>query len=226
LRRCRHTWRDDRVEAPWFLHNLGCLALDQGDYAAARDWLTQGLTSRSEYDSLGFVHALAEFATLAAAQGLPEAALRLAGATAALTQRTGIVVQPNERRRYDRWLATARQALGEEVAAAAWAEGQQMRLGQAVAYAQAPGEPAAATVRASAQPQHDQAYDQLTPRQREVATLIARGHSNRQIGDALVITERTVAAHVEHILNKLGFASRTQIGVWASEHGLLASSSA
>ena len=48
----------------------------------------------------------------------------------------------------------------------------------------------------------------------------------RQIGDALVITERTVAAHVEHILTTLEFTSRTQIGVWASEHGLLVSHSA
>ena len=62
--------------------------------------------------------------------------------------------------------------------------------------------------------------DQLTVRQREVAALIAQGRSNRQIGEVLVITERTVAAHVEHTLNKLGFASRTQIGVWAAEHGL------
>ena len=68
---------DDRVEAPWLLHNLGSLALDQGDYAAARAWLTQGLTSRSEYDNPGFVQALAEFATLASAEGLPEAALRI-----------------------------------------------------------------------------------------------------------------------------------------------------
>jgi len=35
-----------------------------------------------------------------------------------------------------------------------------------------------------------------------------------------VITDRTVAARVEHIVNKLGFVSRTQIGVWAAEHGL------
>jgi len=116
------------------MHNLGCLAFDQEDYAAARDWLTQGLTWRSAYDNLGFVHALAEFATLAAAEGLPETALRLAGATAALTQRTGIVVQHSELGRYERWLATARQALREEVAAAAWAEGQEMPLGQAIGY--------------------------------------------------------------------------------------------
>jgi non-specific serine/threonine protein kinase len=217
---------DDRVEAPWLLHNLGCLALDEGDYAAAREWLTQGLTSRSEYDSLGFVHALAEFAALAAAERLPEAALRLEGATAALTQRTGIVVQPHERRRCDPWLATARQALGDEAAAAAWEDGRQMRLAEAIGYAQSPHELAAVTCPASPQPEHHQTREQLTPRQREVAALIARGHSNRQIGKALVITERTVAAHVEHILNKLEFASRTQIGVWASEHGLLVSSNA
>ena len=55
----------------------------------------------------------------------------------------------------------------------------------------------------------------------EVATLIARGLTNRQIAEELVVTERTVAAHVEHILNKLDFASRTQIGVWAAEQRLL-----
>jgi DNA-binding NarL/FixJ family response regulator len=65
----------------------------------------------------------------------------------------------------------------------------------------------------------------LSPREREVAGLVARGLSNAQIAEQLVIGQRTVAAHVEHILNKLGFASRTQVGVWAAEHGLLAPSS-
>ncbi len=204
------------------MHNLGCLAFDQEDYAAARDWLTQGLTWRSAYDNLGFVHALAEFATLAAAEGLPETALRLAGATAALTQRTGIVVQHSELGRYEGWLATARQALREEVAAAAWAEGHQMRLDQAVAYALMPHEIVAASTRT--EPRPAQTFGQLTLRQREVAALIAQGRSNRQIGEALVITQRTVAAHIEHILNKLDFVSRTQIGVWAAAHGLVVSS--
>jgi DNA-binding NarL/FixJ family response regulator len=63
----------------------------------------------------------------------------------------------------------------------------------------------------------------LTAREREVAALIARGLTNRQISDQLVITERTVATHIEHILEKLDFASRTQIGVWAAENGLRSS---
>lgn len=60
----------------------------------------------------------------------------------------------------------------------------------------------------------------LSPREREVAVLLGQGLSNRQIAQRLVVTERTVAAHIEHILDKLGFASRHQVGAWADEHGL------
>jgi predicted ATPase/DNA-binding CsgD family transcriptional regulator len=217
---------DNRSEQPWVLHNLGCLALDQGDHAAARAYLAQSLKLREEHDSVGFVHMLAEFAVLAAAEGLPTSALRLAGVTARLTQQTGIPVQHSERGRYERWLASARQTLGEEVAAAAWAEGQQMHLDQAIAYALSPGEVVATTARPPSVHMAGKPSDPLTPREREVAVQIARGRSNRQIGEALMITDRTVAAHVEHILNKLGFVSRTQIGVWAAQHDLAGSTPA
>jgi len=60
----------------------------------------------------------------------------------------------------------------------------------------------------------------LTPSEREVAVLTYEAAANRQIREVLVITERTVAAHIEHILNELGFVSRTHIDVWAAEHGL------
>jgi DNA-binding CsgD family transcriptional regulator len=60
--------------------------------------------------------------------------------------------------------------------------------------------------------------DLLTRREREVADLLANGSSNRQIAAQLLVTERTVASHVEHILAKLGFSSRTRLGVWAVEH--------
>jgi non-specific serine/threonine protein kinase len=121
---------------------------------------------------------------------------------------------------------TARQALSAEVAAAAWAEGQEMQADQVIGYALATREPVAATAGTGAGPAPAHGSDQLTARQREVAALIARGLSNRQIGRSLVITERTVAAHIEHILNKLGFVSRTQIGVWAAEHGMVVPSTA
>jgi DNA-binding NarL/FixJ family response regulator len=48
--------------------------------------------------------------------------------------------------------------------------------------------------------------------------LIARGLSNRQIADELVISPATAARHVANILAKLGFTSRTQVASWASRH--------
>jgi DNA-binding CsgD family transcriptional regulator len=65
-----------------------------------------------------------------------------------------------------------------------------------------------------------QAFDGLTAREREVAALIAQGCSNRALAETLVVSERTIAKHVENILSKLGFSSRAQIAVWASEKGL------
>ena len=53
--------------------------------------------------------------------------------------------------------------------------------------------------------------DDLTPREREVALLIARGFSNRQIAAELVITQGTAANHVAHIINKLGVANRARV---------------
>jgi DNA-binding CsgD family transcriptional regulator/tetratricopeptide (TPR) repeat protein len=61
----------------------------------------------------------------------------------------------------------------------------------------------------------------LSRREREVATLVARGLTNAQIAERLTITERTAEGHVEHIRNKLGFHSRVQIGAWVA--GALAS---
>ena len=51
--------------------------------------------------------------------------------------------------------------------------------------------------------------------------LIAHGLTNREIAAGLVVTERTAATHIEHILNKLGLRSRAQVAVWAAEQGLL-----
>jgi DNA-binding NarL/FixJ family response regulator len=52
---------------------------------------------------------------------------------------------------------------------------------------------------------------ELTRREQEVARLMALGRTNREIADALVITEGTVEVHVKHILSKLGFRSRAQV---------------
>ncbi|MGH3118624.1 MAG: response regulator transcription factor, partial [Gaiellales bacterium] len=58
------------------------------------------------------------------------------------------------------------------------------------------------------------ARTQLTAREREVAALVANGLSNKEIAEKLVISERTAEGHVERILGKLGFRSRSQIASW------------
>ncbi|HVM00905.1 MAG TPA: AAA family ATPase [Egibacteraceae bacterium] len=58
----------------------------------------------------------------------------------------------------------------------------------------------------------------LTPREGEVAALLAEGLSNRQIAERLYVSERTAETHVQNILMKLGFTSRAQVAAWAARH--------
>ena len=60
----------------------------------------------------------------------------------------------------------------------------------------------------------------LTPRQREIVALIARGRSNADIAKQLVLTNGTVANHVASILQRLDLETRTQIATWAVEEGI------
>lgn len=63
----------------------------------------------------------------------------------------------------------------------------------------------------------DSALVPLTPREREVAELVAQGLTNREIATRLYLSERTAQNHVQHILTKLGLSNRSQIAVWITE---------
>ena len=69
--------------------------------------------------------------------------------------------------------------------------------------------------RPSTGPGREPVVDALTEREMDVLTLIARGMSNREIAQALVIAEKTVKSHVSNILGKLHLADRTQAAVYA-----------
>ncbi|WP_439112603.1 response regulator [Hydrogenophaga sp.] len=79
----------------------------------------------------------------------------------------------------------------------------------------------AETAPAPLEPATGPSPDLLSPREREILLLIARGDSNKLIARALDIAETTVKIHVQHILRKLGLSSRVQAAVYATSRGLV-----
>ncbi|MCW2537671.1 MAG: two component transcriptional regulator, LuxR family [Modestobacter sp.] len=88
---------------------------------------------------------------------------------------------------------------------------------RAVAAGGAPVDPAVARWLWTGLRAHASAGD-LTDREREVLELVRQGHANKSIARRLEITERTVKAHVTHILQRLGVHDRTQAALWAERH--------
>ena len=70
-------------------------------------------------------------------------------------------------------------------------------------------------------PQHTTPASTLTEREREVVQLVAQGKSNREIAEALTISDKTVKAHISNILGKLGVNDRTQMAIYALKNGLV-----
>jgi non-specific serine/threonine protein kinase len=202
------------------LLRLDFFALHQRDLPRASALLREALARLRDGGSLHNVPVgLAGLAGVAAAQGRPERAARLCGAaTAELVRRYGRewMSDPADLADVERVVAAVRATLAEPALGAAWAAGQVVTLEQAIEEALSDEAPPAAV------PRGDGAGGPLTRRELEVAALVARGLSYREVAARLVITPRTAETHVVHILGKLGFASRAQIAAWAVEQGLRA----
>ena len=110
---------------------------------------------------------------------------------------------------YESQASSLRGSTDEKTFAAAWSDGRAMTVEQAVEYALSEAEPKLDVPRlSSADRKRPQA---LTRREREIAELVARDLTNRQIAEVLSISEHTAATHVRSILKKLDLRSRTQI---------------
>lgn len=95
-----------------------------------------------------------------------------------------------------------------------------MGLEEAVEYATSVASPAPSGSPASGDPSTKASPVALTRREEELATLVARGLTNRQIAMKLSISEHTTATHVRSILKKRELSSRSQIAAWITEQGL------
>lgn len=101
-----------------------------------------------------------------------------------------------------------RAALGDEEFESDHAQGYRMSKSSAIDFA-------LETKKSSRQPGRDNVHPMpLTRREREIAELVTQGRTNKEIAEALVIAQRTVEGHVQHILTKLDFTSRAQIAGW------------
>jgi predicted ATPase/DNA-binding CsgD family transcriptional regulator/tetratricopeptide (TPR) repeat protein/DNA-binding XRE family transcriptional regulator len=210
----------ERYGLAYPLEVLGQLAIAEGQLAEARAALRESLQIRHEFgDGSGIADSLESIGALMAASQ-PERAVQLAGAAARIRETIGTRPSPMGRALVDRWIIPLRQVLDAEETSLAWEAGRTTPLDRAIELALAATETLPTRSLRSSTHQGQQ-VTVLSPREQQVAALLAHGLTNREIAVQLVVTERTIAAHIEHVLDKLGFASRHQIGAWAVERGML-----
>jgi DNA-binding CsgD family transcriptional regulator/tetratricopeptide (TPR) repeat protein len=217
----------DRHGIAWSLHTLGTVAQDQGDPMTSRVCWEESLAlSRELGSTLGITNCLVGLARLVASQAQPARAARLLGAAEAHREAIGYVIPPAERAEHEAGVAAVRAALGESPFASAWAAGRALSVEEAVTDAlRADEEPMASAT--SGRPASTSGAAQtalparLTAREVEVLRLIAAGHSNPEIAEALVLSIHTVERHTVNLYAKIGARGRPDAIAFAHRHGLV-----
>lgn len=195
---------------------LGLDAWARGDLTAAMELAHAGLEiQRGFNDHLGAALLLELLAWISTAEDHHERAGRLLGTLRTLWGDLGTelsVFGPNLAEYHAHCEADVLRALGAVGYEKALTEGAVIDgPAQAIAYALVPD--------GVAGPSEPQAVaDVLTGREQQVAALVAQGLTSRRIAAELVLSPRTVDNHVDRILTKLGFSSRTQIAAWWAAH--------
>jgi non-specific serine/threonine protein kinase len=194
------------------LTTLGHARLDQGQTLPALEVFAEAIgRARASGERVRVIRALEGCAGCFSTVD-PDAAVRLAGAVDTQRQALGTVCWPTERRSLDAWLARARTSLGPVAYDAAWSDGRASTLAQALSLTEA----LIVSMQTGPSPAGG-----LSRREQQVASLVARGLTNKQIAAELVVSAATVRSHVEHILTKLDLRSRAQIAAWATQQELV-----
>jgi predicted ATPase/DNA-binding CsgD family transcriptional regulator len=215
------------------LDSLARVVFELGRYEDARRYHSECLAVAQELgDKVNTADALDGFTRLSVAAGHPEQALVLAGAARAIRDRIGYETPKPWRRRLQGSIDAGRAALPSDQAAAAWERGSKLSEQQAVLLAlsqelpvKAPSPAGGGQGGGSPSPLvgEGRGGGPLTPRELEIAALVAAGLSNKQMAQRLKISERTADAHVEHIRTKLDVHSRAQIAAWFAQNSLVLS---
>ncbi len=200
------------------LVHLGGIALAGGDYEGALSLLRESLRLGWESEVTQQIQvSLHGLACVAASQEQPVRAARLWGAVEGMQEDYGVHLMPMALSftDYEGRLKLARSQLDEEAWSGTWEQGKALALERAVEYAlseeEEEHEPPTLVAVPEQQLPTDEPSESLTTREQEVALLVGRGLTNRQIAQELSISEHTVANHVGKILKKLGLRSRAQI---------------
>lgn len=198
-----------RSFALWALSVLRWL---DGDNAGAAAAAKEGLDVRRlvEDEQFGVGLSLESLAWVAAVEQRDQRAARLLGASQRVwhAMHTSLAAFHRLGDFHDQTVASVRSRLGDRAFDAQLQRGLALNAADAVAYAL---ERTTAPAQRTASAPDDSG---LTKREREVAALIAEGLSNREIAARLVVAQRTAEGHVENILSKLGFTSRSQVAGW------------
>jgi predicted ATPase/DNA-binding CsgD family transcriptional regulator len=188
---------------------------EQGDVETAAAQFAESLTLFVDFGDPWFcVVVIESAASLAAATGDVELAVRLLATADTVLGTIGVPLLARCRGRHDEVLAEARAHMGADRFAAVWEEARRIPLRTAVELI--------ASARSPARTDDADAPDGLTARELEVLALVAEGRSDADVAERLVVSLRTVHAHLRSIYRKLDVHSRTAATRYAFEHGLAA----
>jgi len=205
------------------LWNLALVDESDGEAGSALESARAALVSKDMFeDVVGAGQGLEVMAWCAAQLGDQRRAAVLLGAAQRIWRSSGAVLPAPLLQRRARCEEGVRAALGASEADTLRRQGEELLPRDAVAWdGESTGSETVTTLEASTEILRTAftsiARSPLTSREREVALLVARGMRNREIADQLVISVRTAEAHIDHILSKLEFTSRSQISAWVAQ---------